>query len=307
MNIIRRTDNNELLLLKIPFFYLTMTTIQNCYHKPVIRIPTIYIGYDYREHQAMQVLHYSIRKLSSKPINVVTLNQLNLRRIGLYRRAPHTASTCWGQPPEANMLDCFDERPLSTEFSFSRFLTPFVNLMEGYALFMDSDMYFRFDPQQLFEFVGRPDQQRYALWCVKHNYQPDQTKKMYGCPQSSYSRKNWSSFVVWNCSHPAHQKLTVDDVNTKPGRWLHQFGWLQEEEIGSLPEEWNFLDGHTEESLDAKNVHFTTGGPWFSNWKPSRPKDQQYVAEWYQIRREMEAVDGLLQLRHEKQQAVNLI
>ena len=264
-----------------------METIINCYDKPVRKLNTIYIGYDPREQDAVEVLQYTIEKYATQPLNIVTLNQLNLRRIGLYRRAPHMDSTCWGT--KKDMYDYFDNRPLSTEFSFSRFLTPMLNQMEGYAVFMDCDMYFRSDPCELFEFVKRPDQQKYAVWCVKHNYSHggNLVRKMYGCPQTTYGKKNWSSVIVWNCSHPSNKNLTVDDVNTKDGTWLHQFSWLSEDEIGSIPEEWNFLDSHSDESIDAKNVHFTTGGPWFSNWKATRGKDIEYVNEWEQLKTTM--------------------
>ena len=74
--------------------------------------------------------------------------------------------------------------------------------------------------------------------------------------------------------------FTVDDVNTKSGRWLHNFQWLKDSEIGSMHEEWNWLDGHSPEDIEAKNVHFTTGGPWFKEWKCMRAKDGEYAAEW---------------------------
>ena len=272
-----------------------METIVNCYNHPIRKLNSIYIGYDCREQEATEVLQYSIEKYATKPLNVVTLNQHNLRRIGLYRRAPHMKSTCWGT--ESDMIDCFDGRPLSTEFSFTRFLTPMLNQMEGYALFMDCDMYFRSDPNQLFEYVKNESEKegddKYAVWCVKHNYnkggigRDTGQKKMYGCPQMAYPKKNWSSFILWNCSHPANRRLTVDDVNTKSGSWLHRFSWLEEEEIGSIPEEWNFLDGHSDESIEAKNVHFTTGGPWFPNWRATRSKDIEYVKEWESLKKEM--------------------
>ena len=79
---------------------------------------TIYIGYDPREEEATQKLVNSINKLSSKPINIKLLKLDVLRRIGLYRRAPDMKSTCWGD--SKNMIDCFDQKPFSTEFSFSR-------------------------------------------------------------------------------------------------------------------------------------------------------------------------------------------
>jgi hypothetical protein len=52
--------------------------------------------------------------------------------------------------------------------------------------------------------------------------------------------------------------------------------------IGTLPEEWNWLDGHSPEQLTPKNVHFTTGGPWYPKWNAQRVKDASYAAEWEQ-------------------------
>lgn len=196
------------------------------------------------------------------------------------------------------MIDEFDGKPFSTEFSFSRFLVPFLNQLEGFAVFMDCDMYFRKDPCLLFdEFADRDGP---AILCVQHQYDEGGglKRKMYGCPQTMYNRKNWSSFVLWNCGHPAHANLTVDDVSTKPGRWLHHFSWLSDEEIGDLPEEWNWLDGHSNQEIDPYNVHFTTGGPWFSKeaglgydvWQPQRDgKDREYADEWLGLAAEVGA------------------
>jgi|TARA_R110001583_G_scaffold16234_12_gene66298 hypothetical protein len=269
--------------------------ITNEYGKRIKKLDTIYIGYDPRENKAVNVLIDSIERHASRPINIVTINELALRRVGLYRRAPDISSTCWADGEPGDMIDAFDKRPFSTAFSFSRFLTPFLNQLEGLALFMDSDMYFRSDPCELFDSFateGGP-----AVWCVKHGYDNGgstiggdkfgygEGRKMYGCPQTSYSRKNWSSFVLWNCGHPANKRLTVDDANTKPGGWLHKFSWLDDSEIGALPEKWNWLDGHSDERIEPANVHFTTGGPWFANtgWKPLRDIDEKYAKEWIEL------------------------
>ena len=92
---------------------------------------------------------------------------------------------------------------------------------------------------------------------------------------------------VFDCSHPSNLKLTVDDVNLKSGGWLHSFGWLDDDEVGSIHPEWNWLDGQSDPQLEAKNVHFTTGGPWFSKWKPSRPIEEAYVEEWEKAEQEI--------------------
>jgi len=262
------------------------------------KLDTIYIGYDPREQRAVEVLIDSIERHASRPVNVVTINQVALRRIGLYRRAPHVDSTCWAANPSSDMKDAFDGRPLSTEFSFSRFLVPFLNQLEGFAMFMDCDMYFRADPCRVFDEYA--DLNGPAIRCVHHRYEHGghlQTK-LYGCPQTSYSRKNWSSVVLWNCGHPAHKNFTVDDVNTKEGTWLHNFSWLPDDQIGELPEQWNWLDGHSDPEIEPINVHFTSGGPWFSKeaglgfdcWKPLRPgKDEQYAREWLELAKNLES------------------
>ncbi len=271
-------------------------SVLNVQGQPIKKLDTIYIGYDAREQRATEVLINSIERHASRPLNVVTINADALRRVGLYRRAPHIDSTVWADKPVDHMKDAFDGRPFSTDFSFTRFLIPFLNQMEGLAVFMDCDMYFRSDPCRLFDEYAEPES--YAIRCVQHQYDEggQLLKKMYGCPQTSYSRKNWSSFVLYNCSHPAHHNLTVDDINTKPGNWLHNFRWLDDDVIGDLPEEWNWLDGHSPHDVDPINVHFTTGGPWFSQeaglgyntWQSQRPEDRKYCDEWLALSKELD-------------------
>ena len=217
-------------------------------------------------------------KLSSKVINIITLNIDSLRHSGLYRRTPHINSTCWGEEKDNVMRDSVDKKPFSTQFSFSRFLVPFLNGHEGWALFMDCDMYFRSDPIELFEKYIDDSK---AVMVVKHNQKEKDGNKMYGCPQTSYSRKNWSSFIVFNCEHPSNKKLSVDVVNSEPGSFLHQFKWLSDDEIGSLDERWNWLEGWTSNSNKAfpYAVHYTRGGPWFDEWQ-----DVEFAEEWLQER-----------------------
>jgi hypothetical protein len=236
-------------------------------------IPTVYIGYDNKEHQAYEVLRESILDTASEPISVVALDQSTLRRINFFRRSFKLENSV--------RLDTQDNKPFSTEFSFTRFLVPFVNNLKGLALFMDCDMMVRSDIIEVFDYASREDK---AIWCVKHNYNPTAKTKMDDQVQTQYNRKNWSSFVLWNCEHEAHQNLTVDDVNLKTGYYLHNFQWLSNDLIGDIPEEWNWLDGHSHHEIEAKNVHFTTGGPWFPGWKPQRLIDAKYALEWTNFR-----------------------
>jgi hypothetical protein len=232
---------------------------------------TVYIGYDPKEDTAYEVLKFSIERISGKNIRVVPLRKDLLELTGMYRRKSELIK---GQP-----YDVIDGRPFSTEFSFSRFLVPALNLYEGKALFMDSDMYLRADVNELFEMC---DMDYYPVYCVHHKYEPEKTTKMDGKEQHPYRRKNWSSLMMFNCAHEENKKLTPEVVNTQSGRWLHGFGWLPDKEadIGKIPEEWNWLDGHSPEDMDAKNVHFTTGGPWFKDWRPRGKIEGKYAVEW---------------------------
>ncbi|MAZ04220.1 MAG: glycosyltransferase [Sneathiella sp.] len=232
---------------------------------------TIYIGYDPKEDMAYQVLKFSLERIASKPVRVVPIKRDVVQRMGLYRRE-HTVM-------DGQNYDVIDGRPFSTEFSFTRFLVPFLNMFEGKALYMDCDMYMRTDVIELFEAC---DLDYYPLWCVHHEYEPISGSKMNNKIQEPYRRKNWSSLMMFNCSHEANKTLTIDDVNTRSGRWLHGFEWLSDKEgdIGKIDEDWNWLDGHSDESLEAKCVHFTTGGPWFEDWRCRGKVDGKYAVEW---------------------------
>lgn len=219
---------------------------------------TIYIGYDQREDDAYRVVCSSIRRQCDR--RIVPLVQSQLRDIGLYTRpVDHLAST---------------------EFSFTRFLTPMMNGYDGWALFIDCDMLFLESPDRLFDLAD----DKYAVMCVKHDYRPTSTIKMDGKTQHLYPRKNWSSVMLFNCAHPSNRNLTVDVVNTESGSFLHQMKWLKDEEIGELPKEWNWLAGWYKEPDDGapKLIHYTEGGPWFSGYE-----DCEYAAEW---KREFDAL-----------------
>ena len=51
--------------------------------------------------------------------------------------------------------------------------------------------------------------------------------------------------MVFNNEHPSNKILTPEYLNNhKPGLDFHHFKWLKDEEIGSIPLEWNCLDGY---------------------------------------------------------------
>lgn len=224
---------------------------------------SIWIGWDAREAEAFAVCRHSIRRHSgSLPIHAVVLD--DLRAAGLYRRPTSKRN---GQ-----LWDDISEAPMSTEFAISRFLVPHLAGGSGWALFIDCDMLLRTDIAELFALADPAK----AVMCVQHpNYLPPEKTKMDGQLQTLYQRKNWSSCVLYNCAHSANKRLTVDMINTVPGRDLHRFCWLNDDEIGDLPISWNFLVGTSDPEIEPDLVHFTAGGPWFEGYQ-----DVPYADEW---------------------------
>lgn len=224
----------------------------------------IFIGFDPRWVHAYAVTRASIQRFNRKiVIHPLILDEL--RRLGWYRRETHFHGD--------QLFDQISQHPMATEFAISRFLVPLIQ-KEGMALFMDSDMMLRCDIAEAFKIAERNPQ--YAVMCVKHDYKPDNTTKMNGQAQSQYNRKNWSSFMIFNCDHPSNrEKLTLEMVNGLPGRDLHRFCWLDDSEIGALDPEWNYLVGHTDRSVRPKNVHFTEGVPTMRGCE-----NCEYADEW---------------------------
>lgn len=107
--------------------------------------------------------------------------------------------------------------------------------------------------------------------------------KMDGQIQTTYSRKNWSSVMLWNLNHERNSHLYPDTLNTAPGRDLHNFCWLQDRHIGALPPEWNVLLGEQDVPKDPKILHYTLGGPWFEGWKGG-PCDDVWLREQKALR-----------------------
>tara|TARA_E500000305_G_scaffold20574_1_gene15648 strand:- start:194 stop:964 length:771 start_codon:yes stop_codon:yes gene_type:complete len=232
---------------------------------------TVYIGYDPREDVAYEVLKFTIERIAVDNVRVVPIRKDLVERMGIYNRKYDVV--------DGQSVDRIDGKPFSSDFSFTRFLVPALNMYEGWALYMDCDMYLRTDINELFE---EYNMDYYPLYCVKHDYAPENKIKMDGRKQEHYRRKNWSSLILWNCGHQLNKTLTPLEVNTQTGGWLHGFEWLPDKEadIGTIHQEWNWLDGHSPEEIEAKNVHFTTGGPWFKEWKCTRAIDGRYAAEW---------------------------
>ena len=211
----------------------------------------IFIGYDSKEKIAHHILSESILRHSTKPVAITPIYLPNIKDD--FVRERNTIS--------------------STEFSFSRFIIPHLMNYQGWALFMDCDMLMMADIAELWRL--RDD--KYAVQVCKHDYTPKDETKFLGQVQTKYPKKNWSSFMLMNCKKCT--TLTPDYVNKASGLELHQFKWLENEElIGSLPLEWNWLVGEYPYKKEVKSVHYTDGGPYFEDYN-----NCDYSSEWYNV------------------------
>jgi hypothetical protein len=188
---------------------------------------------------AFNVLAHSIQARASVPVAIapLALSQLG----GVLTRERHALQ--------------------STDFAFSRFLVPYLSDYAGWSLFMDCDMLMRDDVARLWD---RRDE-RYAVQVVKHDHKPREEVKFLGARQTSYAKKNWSSVMLFN--NARCRALTPDYVNSANGLELHQFKWLQGDEmIGALPHRWNHLVGYDPPGADIALAHYTIGGPYFAQF-----------------------------------------
>lgn len=217
------------------------------------------IGFDPRETAAFYVLAHSIYTRASRPVSIAPLMLSELG--GVLTRERHPLQ--------------------STDFSFSRFLTPHLADYSGWSIFMDCDMLVLDDIAKLYDLRD----ERYAVMVVKHQHVPKEDRKFLDQPQTAYQKKNWSSVMLFN--NAKCTALTVDYVNRASGLDLHQFKWLGNDElIGEIPSRWNHLVGYDVPRRDASLVHYTLGGPYFDEYL-----DCEYAEEWRSERQSMLRAD----------------
>lgn len=213
-----------------------------------------YIGYDSSEAEAYRVAADTLRRTSG--LEAEALDSVALRERGLLYRPVDTRGD--------KRYDLISNAPASTDFAISRFLVPLL-CQGGWALFTDCDVVYLRDVHDLLAVAD----ERYAVQVVKHNYTPSSDTKMNDEVQLRYARKNWSSVILVNASHRANRRLSLHDVNTRTGLWLHTFSWLHDSEIGELPAEWNCLVNEVPLPAKPALLHFTRGGPWIHGWQPA--------------------------------------
>lgn len=220
----------------------------------------VYIGYDTRnlgQIKARDVCERSIRKYN-QAVQIHSLNRDELCRQGIFTR-PH-------------------EPGQSTEFTYTRFLVPFLNNYKGIGIFCDSDFLWNRDIATLVKYIDSTK----AVACVQHTYTncPSKTK-MDGMEQKWYPRKNWSSLMVFNCSHWHCKTLIPYVVNTATPRYLHRLEWTVDDCTGSIPHTYNYLVGYYNTHKRPAAIHFTDGGPWHKDYinVPFADKWLQYLTD----------------------------
>jgi lipopolysaccharide biosynthesis glycosyltransferase len=211
----------------------------------------IFIGYDPREAIAYHTCVNSIIRHASQPVAIV--------------------------PLALNLLQGYDETHTdgSNHFIYSRFLVPHLMGYSDWAIFIDGDMIVRDDIVKLWNLreLSRD------VMVVKHDYKTKMTEKYLGAKNENYPRKNWSSVILWNCGSFPNRRLTPEFIEKATGAQLHRFSWIDDERIGELPPEWNWLPDEYGANTDAKLLHYTLGAPCFHEFATTPQGD-----EWHRER-----------------------
>lgn len=208
----------------------------------------VFIGYDPREAIVFHVCANSIIRNSSKPVSII--------------------------PLALNLFEDYKEthKDGSNAFIYSRFLVPHLMDFKGHAIYIDGDMVVKEDIAKLWELR----QNHRDVQVVKHDYKTRMPIKYLGSKNEDYPRKNWSSVIIWNCESFSNKRLTPEYVMNSTGKHLHRFEWLEDNRIGSLPIEWNWLPDEFGENTRAKLLHYTLGAPCFEEFH-----DTEMAQDWH--------------------------
>lgn len=215
----------------------------------------VFVGYDPRETIAYHVFCQSIITRSSEP---VSFTPLALNTLGDYAET---------------------HKDGSNEFIYSRFLVPHLMGFQGWAIFADGDMVCLDDIAKLW---AMRDPVKTAVMVVKHEYRTKAPVKYLGAKNENYPRKNWSSLILWNCSHYSNRRLTPEFVAKQSGAYLHRFKWLSDDQIGEIPIEWNYLAEEYQHKDDVSLVHYTLGTPCFRDYEKC-----DYSGDWHATKSEI--------------------
>ena len=216
---------------------------------------SIYVGYDSR--------HGELAQNSADIIKYHILKDFGGGNI----------SSLFDWQPEVKLLDVSkipeytrDYANQSTEFTYSRFLIPYLENYEGFSIFVDDDFIFSKSILPLFHFLNPDD----AVACVQYDFDNIHETKFNGEKNVAYPKKLWSSLMIFNNGHSDCKKLTPEVVNTESGKYLHQFEWT--DAISEIPERWIITEGTDDlkSKPSAFAIHYTRGGPWIKDMNTSR-------------------------------------
>ena len=206
----------------------------------------VFVGYDPREAIAYHTCVNSIIRNATAPVAIV--------------------------PVALNLFQDYTETHTdgSNQFIYSRFLVPHLMNFTGHAIFIDGDMIVCGDIVELWNLRDSSKD----VQVVKHDYKTRMPVKYLGAKNEDYPRKNWSSVILWNCSSFPNRKLTPEFVQKSTGAELHRFSWLDNERIGELPREWNWLPDEFGANANAKLLHYTLGTPCFHEFANTPQGDE---------------------------------
>ena len=196
----------------------------------------IFIGVDRRQPLAYSVCRSSIERHAKNRINIepLMLEKLPIKRRGL------------------------------TDFTYSRYLVPWLCDYRGTALFLDADIILRTDIGELFRLLE-------TQYPIRHPETSEWTYKPSVCVvKNTKVRFEWPSVMFFHCSEC--KELTPELIETGNPTDL---GWANF--IGELPKEWNHCVGYDEPDPHAKLVHYTQGIPC---WPET--KDCEFSKEWHE-------------------------
>jgi lipopolysaccharide biosynthesis glycosyltransferase len=204
----------------------------------------IYVGYDSRESVAYHVFCQSV--ISNSTV-CVAFHPLVLKAL------------------REQYVETHDDG--SNAFVYSRFLVPHLMGYQGWAIFADGDMVCLGDIASLWALRDETK----AVMVAKHNYQTKENRKYIGSSMetvnTNYPRKNWSSVILWNCAHPKNAILTPGYVMDSPGKTLHRFEHLTDDEIGELPKTWNWMPQEQGANNEARLLHYSLGVPGIKHYE----------------------------------------
>jgi hypothetical protein len=224
----------------------------------------VFIGYDPRQPIAYNVAAYSVVKNSSVPVSVTPLiqSQLPVKRKGL------------------------------TEFTFTRYLPPWLCDYQGSALFVDADVLVLGDIAEL------PWDMPEALALVMHERSAINGQAL------PFER---ASVMLFNCGHFACSRLTPEYIEERSPQ---SFEWLKTPNspkgaARALDPAWNHLVGYDAPRKDAKLAHFTMGIPCFDE-----TRQDEYSREWRETLNELtrtcsweEIMGGSVHAQHKRAQS----